>query len=70
MMIDPKTTVGKLITALPSAAPVLQSYGISPQQVIDMPLWKALTDVHVDVGEFLHALDDIDWSAEFPLKPE
>jgi hypothetical protein len=35
-----------------------------------MPLWKALTDVHVDVEEFLRALDDIDWSAEFPLNPE
>jgi hypothetical protein len=64
MMIDPKTTVGKLITALPSTAPVLQSYGISPQKAMDTPLWKALTDVHANVEEFMSALDDIDWNSE------
>ena len=69
-MIDPSTTVGRLVNALPSTAPVLQSYGVPLQEVMDMPLWKALTDVHADVEEFLRALDDIDWSAEFPLKPE
>jgi predicted RNA-binding protein with EMAP domain len=70
MVIDPRTTVGKLVNALPSTVPVLQSYGISPQEVTDTPLWKALTDVHADVEEFLRALDDIDWSAEFPSEPE
>ncbi|MBV8706883.1 MAG: hypothetical protein JO182_04840 [Acidobacteriaceae bacterium] len=70
MTIDPKTTVGELINALPSTMPVLQSYGISPQQAVDKPLWKALSDVHADVGEFLHALDEIDWNAESPIKLE
>jgi hypothetical protein len=70
MIIDPKTTVGQLITALPSTMPLLQSYGISLQRATDQPLWKALTDVQVEVEEFLHAVDEIDWSAEFPLKPE
>jgi hypothetical protein len=50
--------------------PVLQSYGISPQHSVDKPLWKALTDVHVDVAEFMQALDGIDWSAESPTKLE
>jgi hypothetical protein len=70
MIIDPRTTVGQLITALPSTMPLLQSYGISLQQTMDQPLWQALTDVQVEVEEFLHAVDEIDWSAEFPLKPE
>ena len=70
MTIDPRTTIGKLITALPSTAPVLQSYGVSPQETLDTPLWKALTDAHADVGEFLRALDDIDWNAEFSSEPE
>ena len=65
MTIDPKTTVGKLVNALPSTAPVLQAYGISPQEVMDMPLREALADVHASVDEFLRALNDIDWSAEF-----
>jgi hypothetical protein len=65
MTIDPRTTIGKLITALPSTAPVLESYGVSPRQAMDKPLWKALTDAHADVDEFLRALDDIDWNAEF-----
>lgn len=70
MTIDPKTTVGELINALPSTMPVLQSYGISPRQAADKPLWKALTDVHVEIGEFLHALDEIDWNADSPIKLE
>ena len=70
MTIDPNTTVGKLIVALPSTMPLLQAYGISPQQAADKPLYEVLTSVHVDVEEFLHALDEIDWNAEFPSKSE
>jgi hypothetical protein len=70
MIIDPRTTVGRLITALPSTAPVLQSYGVSPEKAMDTPLWKALTDVHADVDDFLRALDDIDWNAESSSKPK
>jgi hypothetical protein len=69
MIIDPKTTVGQLITALPSTMPLLQSYGVSLEQTTDQPLWKVLMDVQVEIDEFLHAVDEIDWSAEFPLKP-
>jgi hypothetical protein len=70
MTIDPNTTVGQLMNALPSTMPILQSYGISPQQVLDKPLWKALVDVHVDMDKFLHAVDEIDWSAESLVKEE
>jgi hypothetical protein len=64
MTIDPKTTVGQLITALPSTMPLLQGYGISPQQSSDKSLCEVLTDVHVDLEEFLQALNEIDWNAE------
>ena len=70
MTIDPKTTVGQLITALPSTMPLLQSYGVSLEQTTDQPLWKVLMDVQVEMDEFLHAVDEIDWSAEFPPRWE
>lgn len=70
MIVDPKTTVGQLIMALPSSEAIFQAFGLSPELVIDEPLWKALTDSHVDPKEFLDALDAIDWSAEYPLKPK
>jgi hypothetical protein len=69
MILDPKTTIGQLISALPSVRPVLQAYGLSPDDLTDEPLWRVLTDRHVDVEEFLSALDGIDWGAEFPSKP-
>jgi hypothetical protein len=49
---------------------LLQSYGISLPETKDSPLREALADAHVDVDEFLHAVEEIDWSAESPLKPE
>ena len=70
MSIDPQTTVGRLITALPSTMALLQSYGISLPETKDSPLAKALADAHVDVDEFLHAVEEIDWSAESPSKPQ
>jgi hypothetical protein len=70
MTIDPKTTVGKLVTAIPSTMPLLQTYGISLQQAADKPLCEVLMDLHVDMGEFLHALDEIDWNAEPPGNSE
>lgn len=69
MTLDPDTTVRQLITALPSTEAILQSYGLSAQRMIDEPLWRALTDRGVNVEEFLNALDAIDWSAEFPIRP-
>jgi len=70
MIIDPKTTIGQLTVALPSTVPLLQAYGISPQQAAEQPLGEVLTEAQIDVGEFLQALDKIDWDAEVPVKPE
>ena len=70
MTIDPKTTIAQLTGALPSTVPLLQAYGISPQQVADQPLKQVLTEAQVDVEEFWQALDKIDWNAEVPVKPE
>ena len=69
MTIDPKTTVGQLTVALPSTVPLLQAYGISPQQAAEQPLGEALMEVQVDIEEFWRALDAIDWNAELPVKP-
>jgi hypothetical protein len=70
MIVDPKTTVGQLVAALPSAEAIVQAYGLSLRLVRNEPLWKALADSHVDMKEFLNALDGIDWSTEYPLKPK
>ena len=44
--------------------PLLQAYGINPQQAAGQPLWKALADAHVEMKDFLRALDEIDWDTE------
>jgi len=70
MIIDPNVTVAELIAALPSALVILQGYGISAALVADEPLWRALMDCHVDVQQFLGALDQIDWNTEAPSQPK
>ncbi len=70
MTIDPKTKIGQLTVALPSTVPLLQAYGISPQQAAEQLLGEVLTRAHVNMEEFLRALDEIDWNAELPVKPE
>ncbi len=68
MTIDPKTTIGQLVAALPSTLSILRSYGIAPVQAGNQPIGQALVEAHVNFEEFLQAVERIDWQAELPPK--
>ncbi len=63
--IDPNTSVGKLVLAIPSSVAVLTQLGISPQFDRDRTLQDACTEHGLTVEDFLRALNAVDWDQEY-----
>ncbi len=64
MRLNPHTTVGSLLTAIPSSAMVFEELGITVKGNRDKSLQEVCADAGVAVESFFQALDEIDWSKE------
>ena len=70
MRLDPDTTVGGLLAAIPSSALVFKQFGIRPNGYRDMTLQQVCAERGIDFNQFLQALDQIDWQQELPTGQE
>jgi hypothetical protein len=66
LLLDPKTTVTRLITAIPSSALVFTRFGIAVEGNETKPLQEVCSNFGIHLEEFLAAMDDIDWNEELP----
>ncbi len=64
MKLDPQTTVGSLLRAIPSSALVFERLGITVGQSEGENLQEVCTRHGISLEEFLRAMDEIDWNEE------
>lgn len=64
MNIDPNTTVGKLLEAIPSTAAVFDKFGMRTSGSDEKTLDSMCADYGIHVQEFLDGIDNIDWNEE------
>lgn len=64
MTLDPQTTVGDLLRAIPSSAAVFEKLGISMEHGETKSLRDLCSEHHVSFEQFLRAMDEIDWNEE------
>jgi iron-sulfur cluster repair protein YtfE (RIC family) len=68
MKLDPETTIGSLLAAIPSSAVALNKLNITIAGNKDKTLQQACTERGMQFEEFLRAMDEIDWEKETPQK--
>jgi hypothetical protein len=64
MKLDPDTTLGSLLTAIPSSAGVLRRLRITPDGNEHKTLEQICQDHNIAFDQFLRAMDEIDWEEE------
>ncbi len=66
MRLDPQTTVGSLLRAVPSSATIFERFGIEADPSEEKTLEQVCTGRNVRIQEFLQAMDEVDWNKESP----
>ena len=66
MKLDPETTIGRLLTALPSSALAFDKLGVTIAGKTDKTLRELCMEEGVSFQQFLRAMDEIDWDEEPP----
>ncbi len=67
MEFDPNTTIADMLEAIPSAASVLQRFGMHAERSDSRTVRQICVDHRVPIEDFLRAFDDIDWQRESPI---
>lgn len=70
MKLDPNTTVGNLLRAIPSSAAAFQVLGIAVAKKQTQTLDDVCGEAGITFDQFLIAMDGIDWEEETPLSHE
>jgi hypothetical protein len=68
MELDPDTTLGSLLVAIPSSVVILKKIGISTDGNEEKTLKQVCTDRGLEFQQFLQAMDEIDWNNESPAQ--
>lgn len=66
MKLDPETTIGSLLAAIPSSAVVLNQLRIPVAGNEDKTLQQVCMRQGMQFQEFLRIMDEIDWEKETP----
>jgi hypothetical protein len=69
MMIDPNTTVRRLLGAIPSCTIVFEEFNIQTSGSEEKTLESVCTAHGISVDEFLQAVEDLDWDQDFENSP-
>ena len=64
MEVDPNTTVGQLLGAIPSSSVVFDKFAIRRSAADNKTLEAACTERGIRLEEFLQAIEDLDWSEQ------
>lgn len=70
MKVDPNTTVGNLLRAIPSSAVAFEVLGITVANQQEQTLERVCQQAGISFDKLLETLDGIDWEAETPLVRE
>ncbi len=66
MRFNPNTRLGSLLTAIPSAATVCAHFHMAILGNEEKSLGQLCTDCGITFESFLEALDNLDWTEEYP----
>jgi hypothetical protein len=69
MRFDSDTTVARLLTAIPSSAPVFEKFGIRADPAEKRTVQEVCMDHGISFEEFVRAINDADWSEEVRCSP-
>ena len=68
MKLDPNTTVGRLLVAIPSSSAVFDKFGIHTDGDKQKTLQQVCRECGIRFEEFIRALNDINWDDEYSTR--